>query len=71
MTQEEAKRRFFTLQFVRLFGLGLVMFGALNAAGKVLTDYGPVLGYVSIVAGLIDYFFAPIVLKRLWSKPDQ
>jgi hypothetical protein len=71
MTEEEAKRRFFILQFTRLFAVIMVALGAANVAGKLLPDLSPMLGYVLLVVGAADFFIAPIILKRMWQKPPQ
>jgi uncharacterized protein YjeT (DUF2065 family) len=71
MTEEQAKRRFLLLNLVRLSGLGIVMAGVANLGGKFLPELTPGLGAVLMVAGMVDYFFAPMMLKRMWQKADK
>ncbi len=70
MTEEEARKRFMLINLVRLTALGFVMAGAANVAEKLLPEYAPVLGYALLVIGVIDFFFAPILLKRYWRQRD-
>jgi hypothetical protein len=70
MTEEQAKSRFMLLNLTRLGGLACVMAGAANIVGKFLPDLAPFLGYAFLVAGAVDFFAAPILLKRMWRKQD-
>jgi hypothetical protein len=70
MTEEQAKRRFMMLNLVRLVALGFVMAGAANVSGKLLPDLAPMLGYVLLVVGALDFFLAPKILKDYWAKTD-
>lgn len=71
MTEEQAKRRFMLLNLVRLFALLFVMAGAANVAGKWLPDLAPGLGLVLMIVGLVDFFGAPMILKRMWQNEDK
>jgi hypothetical protein len=71
MTEDQAKTRFMLLNLTRLGGLAFVMAGAANVTGKFLPDLAPYLGYLFLVMGAVDFFAAPIVLKRMWHKEDQ
>jgi hypothetical protein len=70
MTQEQAKHRFFILNFARLLGLAMVLVGVANIAGKLLPELGPLLGQVLLVMGAIEFFVVPVVLKKMWQNPD-
>ncbi len=70
MTEDEAKKRFILLNIVRLTGVALVFAGAANIGGKLLPELTPLLGYVLLVAGAVDFFAAPVLLKKLWRTPD-
>ncbi len=71
MTEDEAKRRFMTLNLVRFLGLLFVMAGAANIAEKWLPDLAPWLGALLMVNGIADFFLAPMLLKRSWQKRDK
>ncbi len=71
MTEAEAKKRFMVLNLVRLFALAVVLIGLANIAGRLLSDLSPVLGYVLLVFGVADFFFAPALLKRMWRQSGE
>ena len=71
MTEEQAKRRFMVLNFVRLSALMMVMAGVANIAGKFLPDLTPTLGMVLLVIGAADFFIAPVLLKNHWRKQGE
>jgi hypothetical protein len=71
MTEAEAKRRFVILNLVRLSALIFVFVGAANIGGKLMPEAAPTLGYVLLILGAIDFFVAPVLLKRMWRTPDQ
>jgi hypothetical protein len=71
MTEDLAKRRFLTLQVLRLVALALVMLGAGNIKGKLLPGLSPYLGFALLVFGAVDFFLLPMLLKRIWQKTDQ
>lgn len=70
MTEDEARKRFMTLNLVRFFAIAVVFFGIANIAGRVLPDFAPTLGYVLLVFGAADFFFAPMLLKKIWRDRD-
>lgn len=67
---ELARKRFMILNLVRLGSIVLIIAAMANIAGKLLPALSPVLGYVLLVAGAVDFFLAPIILKRAWRTPD-
>lgn len=68
--EELARKRFMILNLVRLGSLALVVVAMANIGGKLFPDLSPVLGYVLLVFGTIDFFLAPVILKRGWRTPD-
>lgn len=58
------------LNLVRFGSIALVFAAMANIAGKLFPDLSPVLGYVLLVFGAIDFFLAPIILKWSWRTPD-
>ena len=65
---DPAAGRFWTIQLVRLVGLGLVIFGAMIVAGRV--DQNPLVGSALMVIGLMDFLIVPRLLARRWkSRP--
>jgi hypothetical protein len=71
MNEDAAKKRFMILNLVRFSALAFIFAGAANIGGKLLPDLTPTLGYVLLVIGAIDFFLAPVLLKRMWRTPDQ
>lgn len=71
MSEEQAKQRFMILNLVRFSALAFIFAGAANIGGKLLPELTPTLGYVLLVIGAIDFFLAPVMLKRMWRTPDQ
>lgn len=68
--EELARKRFMTLNLVRFGAIAFVFAGAANVGGKLLPDLSPTLGYVLLVVGALDFFLAPVLLKRGWRNPD-
>lgn len=68
--EELARKRFMILNLVRLGSLALVVVAMANIAGKLLPSLSPGLGYALLVFGTIDFFLAPVILKRGWRTPD-
>ena len=66
-----ARRRFMILNLVRLGALAMLMAGLANLAGKLLPGYAPTLGTVLVIIGAVDFFIAPIVLKRAWRRDGR
>ncbi len=69
MNEDLAKRRFMTLNLVRLTGVGLALFGLLIIAGKI--QIPAIAGYVIFVIGLADTMIVPLLLARAWKSPPQ
>ncbi|MEK6637414.1 MAG: hypothetical protein AABY88_04945 [Pseudomonadota bacterium] len=70
MNEELAKKRFMILNLVRFSALAFIFAGAANIGGKLLPELMPTLGYVLLVIGAVDFFLAPVLLKRLWRTPE-
>lgn len=68
--EKQAKQRFFVLSAMRFVAVILVMIGMANIAGRLLPDVAPYLGYALLVVGVLDFFAAPIILKKNWAKQD-
>lgn len=68
--EELARKRFMILNLVRFGAIAFVFAGAANVGGKLLPGYSPGLGYILLVAGALDFFLAPVLLKRGWRNPD-
>ena len=68
--EELARKRYMILNMTRFFAIAMVFAGAVNIGGKLLPEFAPALGYVLLVAGAIDFFLAPVLLKRNWRTPD-
>ena len=66
-----AHGRFMIINFVRLFALLIAFTGAANIGGHILPEYAPLLGQLLLAIAAIDFFLAPIVLKRMWRSKDQ
>ncbi len=73
MSEEEriARRRFMIINLVRLAAIGIAFVGAANIGGHLLPDYAPLLGQFLIAIAAIDFFLAPVLLKRMWRPKDQ
>jgi hypothetical protein len=70
MNEELAKKRFMILNLVRFSALAFIFAGAANIGGKLMPELMPVLGYVLLVIGAVDFFLAPVLLKRIWRTPE-
>ena len=68
-SEDPAKRRFFTIQAVRLAGVACVVLGMLIAAQRIAWPVW--LGYLLIANGLIDFFVIPVKLARKWRSPPE
>jgi hypothetical protein len=71
VTEEQAKRRFLQLTGVRFISVLLAFTGIANIGGKLLPALAPGFGLMLVVFGALEFFLAPIVLKRIWQKQDQ
>ena len=70
MNEELAKKRFMILNLVRFSALAFIFAGAANIGGKLLPELTPTLGYILLVIGAVDFFMAPVLLKRMWRTPE-
>ncbi len=61
------KQRFMAIQLMRLMGAALAILGVLIAGGKI--DLPPLIGYVFVVIGMVDFLVMPKVLSRRWRSP--
>lgn len=68
--EELARKRFMVLNLVRFTAIAIMFAGAANVGGKLLPALSPGLGYILFVVGALDFFFAPVLLKRGWRTPD-
>lgn len=66
-TEALAKRRFFTIQAVRVAGVVMVLLGLLVLNGKLA--WPQLLGYFLVLNGLFDALFLPTLLARRWKTP--
>jgi hypothetical protein len=71
MTEEQAKKRFILLNLVRFSGLLIALAGIANVGRKLAPDLAPGLGLALLVMGMIDFFFAPMLLKRAWQNEGK
>jgi hypothetical protein len=63
-----AKRRYFTIQSVRLAGVVMVLLGMLVLNGKLA--WPELLGYFLVLNGLFDALFLPTLLAKRWKTPQ-
>lgn len=68
---DPAARRFFTIHFTRLLGVGFVIVGILVATNRLFPTIPNWLGYLLLANGLLDVFVIPAILVRKWRSPDQ
>lgn len=66
-----ARGRFMIINFVRLAAIGIAFVGAANIGGHLLPEYAPLLGQCLIAVAAIDFFLAPVLLKRIWRSKGQ
>lgn len=66
---DPARARYHFIAIHRLIGAALVVLG-LMAMQRVL-DWGEGVGIVLAVVGLIDFFFVPLLLARLWRSRSE
>ncbi len=71
MNERLAKQRFTQLNLTRLVGVAFVFGGAANVQGGFAEQVSPYLGYVMLIFGVLDFFVAPVLLKRQWRQQDQ
>ncbi len=64
-----ARKRFLTLQMIRLSGAFLALLGAVIISGRLIDM--PALGYVLLVLGALELFLLPNIVSRSWRSKDQ
>lgn len=65
---DAARRRFFTIQAVRLAGVAFVVIGMLIVSDRIAAPAW--LGYLLLANGLVDVFIIPVRLARKWRTPQ-
>lgn len=68
MSEDLAKRRYFTIQAVRLAGVVMALLGVAVIAGRL--NWPDLLGYFLFLNGLFDALFLPTLLARRWKTPQ-
>lgn len=68
--EEQARKRFFILNILRFSGAIVVMMGLAISAGRLFPDFPPLLGYLFLILGMIEFFLMPILLKKSWNRED-
>lgn len=63
-----AKRRYFTIQAVRLAGVVLVLLGILVLNDKLA--WPQLVGYFLLLDGLFNALFMPTLLAKRWKTPE-
>lgn len=64
--ESKATSRFWILQLIRLGGLVMVVAGAMGVAGTLPISEGQ--GAVLMVAGIVEFFFIPMLLSKHWQR---
>jgi hypothetical protein len=64
---DPARRRFFTIQLVRVAGVACVLLAMLIGAERIAAPLW--LGYALLAAGLAGVFVLPPILVRKWRTP--
>lgn len=66
------RRRFLVFGAIRLFGLGVFLFGMAIAYSDLVRDGGwPLVGGIVAFMGGMDAVFAPRMLRKLWEEQDR
>ena len=68
--EEQARKRFIILNILRFSGAIVVMMGLAISAGRLFPDFPPLLGYLFLILGMIEFFLMPILLKKSWNRKD-
>lgn len=68
--EEQARKRFFILNILRFSGAIVVMMGLAISAGRLFPDFPPLLGYLFLILGMIEFFLMPLLLKKSWNRDD-
>ncbi|WOE74458.1 hypothetical protein [Alterisphingorhabdus coralli] len=70
MDEAHARRRFMIISLVRFSGVIIVMV-ALLAINGVIVGLPDIFSYGLLAIGLVEFFFVPIVLARMWRTPPE
>jgi membrane protein implicated in regulation of membrane protease activity len=66
------RRRLLIYSLARLGGLAIFFLGVAVIYSDLVRDGGwPQLGAVIAILGVIDAFFAPRLLKKMWNEQDR
>ncbi|MFN3749229.1 MAG: hypothetical protein ACK4SJ_11140 [Sphingorhabdus sp.] len=68
--EEQARKRFIILNILRFSGAIVVMMGLAISAGRLFPDFPPLLGYLFLILGMIEFFLMPLLLKKSWNRDD-
>ena len=68
MTEDEAKKRFFTLAAVRLVGVATAFLGVAILT-KRFVEPADLIGGALIAFGIFDVIVMPLMLLRKWRAP--
>ncbi|HEX4873707.1 MAG TPA: hypothetical protein VFV06_02305 [Sphingorhabdus sp.] len=68
--EEQARKRFIILNILRFSGAIVVMMGLAISAGRLFPDFPPLLGYLFLILGMIEFFLMPLLLKKSWNRED-
>ena len=63
-----AKRRYFTIQAVRVAGVVMVLLGLMVLNAKLA--WPQLVGYFLVLNGLFDALFLPTLMARRWKTPE-
>lgn len=66
--EAQARTRYFVMTFARIGGAAMAFFGIVISAGR-FESIPPAVGYVLVIAGLIDIAVVPRMLARKWRTP--
>lgn len=69
MNDDLAKKRFITIQMVRLLGAAMTVVGLMVIARRL--DWPLAVGYLLLLNGLFDVLFVPILLAKRWKSPKE
>ncbi len=71
VSHDVARGRWMTIQAMRIAGFALVLLGIamVRSVVDIAGESNRLIGYVFVVAGLLDGFVVPRVLARKWRTP--
>ncbi len=70
-SEDKAKQQFMMLNLVRFVGLAFVILGVAMISGKILGPDGTIPGTILVILGAIEFFVAPVILKKMWRTPEE